>query len=124
MKRKLLFIDDIPEFRQLTSSILRKEYDVEQAANGKEALEKLNLGIIPDLIVTDISMPEMDGEDFIRKIKENNAFDHIPIIVLSSIDNSMDRVRLLEAGVAEFIMKPFNPTELILRLRFHLKQTA
>jgi len=124
MKRKLLFIDDIPEFRQLTSSILRKEYDVEQAANGKEALEKLNLGIIPDLIVTDISMPEMDGEDFIRKIKENNAFDHIPIIVLSSIDSSMDRVRLLEAGVAEFIMKPFNPTELILRLRFHLKQTA
>jgi DNA-binding response OmpR family regulator len=124
MKKKILFIDDIVEFRQLTSSILQNEYDVILASNGLEAMERIHSNNLPDLIVTDLSMPKMDGELFIKKIKEHDSFSHIPIVVLSSVDSSKDRIRLLEAGVCDFIVKPFNPTELLLRLRLHLKRSA
>jgi len=124
MKRKILFIDDITEFRQLTTSILKFNFDVEVAENGLEALRKIDRGYRPDLIVTDINMPEMDGEAFIRKMKRNDELGYIPIVVLSSIDNSKDRIRLLEEGVNDFIVKPFNPTELTLRINFHLKVSA
>lgn len=124
MKQKILFIDDIIEFRQLTTSILKFTYDVEIAENGLDAIRILDKGYMPDIIITDINMPEMDGEAFIRKIKNSDEFGHIPIVVLSSIDNSKDRIRMLEAGVNDFIIKPFNPAELMLRINFHLKVSA
>ena len=79
-------------------------------------------GHIPDLIISDVYMPEMNGNQFIQHLKSSSMFSSIPIIVLSSMENSGDRIKLLENGADDFILKPFNPQELKIRVRNTLRK--
>ena len=116
MKKRILIIDDKYEFRKLLNIILKDKFTIETVENGLQAFSILQGGNLPDLILCDIMMPELDGENFLKHVKRSGAFSKIPFIVLSSIDNSTMRVKMLNAGANDYVVKPFNPEELIARI--------
>ena len=124
MKKKILLVDDKGEFRMLLSIFLAEKYEVHTAGNGLEALAALQNGLDPDMIVTDLMMPEMDGKSLITQVKTSGVFSHIPVLVLSTIDRSEERIQLLKGGADDFLVKPFNPEELDIRIESHLRKSA
>ena len=87
-----------------------------EAENGLKAMELLNKGNI-DVVISDIRMPEMRGDEFLEWIKSNQLFKHIPVVMLSSEDSTTERIRLLQEGAEDYIVKPFNPMELKVRIK-------
>ncbi|MBI9067941.1 MAG: response regulator transcription factor [Salinivirgaceae bacterium] len=124
MKKQLLIVDDNEEFRRLVKIFLSKEYDVESFENGMQALAFLQKGILPDLIVSDLNMPELDGKTLLDQLKSSEVFKHIPVIILSSIDKSSERVELIKSGASDYLSKPFNPEELNVRIENQLRKTV
>ncbi|MFW5758549.1 MAG: response regulator [Bacteroidota bacterium] len=116
MKTKILLVDDKNEFRTLLKVMLEKEFEIRDAFNGANALEVLNQGFDPDLIVTDLIMPDVDGKSFVTQLKSSGLYKDIPVIVLSSIDKSMEKIELLKLGADDYLIKPFNPSELLVRI--------
>lgn len=116
MKPKVLLVDDKNEFRTLLKVILEKDYQIQTAFNGSNALEVLGDGFDPDLIVTDLMMPDVDGKAFVTQLKASGLYKDIPVIVLSSIDKSMEKIELLKLGAEDYLIKPFNPSELKVRI--------
>ena len=101
MPRTILVIEDEPGTRETIQSILKKaEYDVILASNGQEGLQKL-LEKMPDLIITDFVMPEMDGFTFFKKLRSNEVTEHIPIIMLTERDKTQDSFEV--AGIDCFL---------------------
>jgi len=121
MKKKILIIDDKSEFRRLTKAILVNKYDVESAENGLEALSLLQNGLMPDLIVCDLMMPELGGKGFVEQLKSSGAFKNIPVIILSSIDKNEEKIQLINLGANDYLEKPYNPAELLARIENLLK---
>lgn len=116
MKRKILVIDDEKTIRLLLENFLSKNYHVTTQSDGLQALLWMQEGNIPDLIVADIQMPNLDGYDFIKNIRASGYFKAIPLIMLSAIESSAERVRCLKLGANDYMVKPFNPEELALRI--------
>lgn len=114
--KKILVVDDKPTISNLLVQFLSDKYSVETREDGIEALTYLQQGNIPDLVITDLQMPNMDGTELIQRMKESGYFKDIPIIVLSSKDSSGDRVQCLKLGAEDYVMKPFNPEELSIRI--------
>lgn len=114
--KKILIVDDKSSISDLLTRFLSSKYEVEVRTDGMEALMWLQEGNIPDLILTDLQMPNMDGLELIGKVKTSGYFSDVPIIVLSSKDSSNDRILCLKAGAEDYIMKPFNPEELLIRI--------
>ena len=104
------------ELRTFLLQILSDEYQVTGVSNGQEVINSIKTKQ-PDLILSDIMMPEMRGDDFLEWIKANELFKHIPVIMLSSEDSTTERIRLLEIGAEDYIVKPFNPMELKIRVK-------
>jgi len=100
----------------LLVQFLSNTFEVETKSDGLEALTWLQQGNMPELIITDLQMPNMDGTELIKRLKESGYFKNIPVIVLSSKDSSADRVHCLKLGAEDYIIKPFNPEELLLRI--------
>lgn len=121
MKKKILIVDDRTEFRRLTKTILSSVYEVESAENGIEALSLLQNGYMPDLIVSDLLMPVLGGKDFVGQLKSAGAWKDIPIIILSSIDKSDEKIKLIKMGADDYLEKPYNPQELLARIEKLLK---
>jgi len=124
MKKKILIVDDKTEFRRLTKTILQSKYEVESAENGLEALSVLKNGYIPDLIVSDLMMPELGGKEFLEQVKSSGAYKNIPVIILSSIDKSEEKIKLINLGANDYLEKPYNPAELLARIENLLKKTS
>ncbi|MCF8372224.1 MAG: response regulator [Bacteroidales bacterium] len=123
MKKKLLVIDDEITIRTLLVTFLSKNYDVEAKNDGLEALTWLQDGNMPNLIVCDADMPKMNGYEFIQNVRTSGFFKDIPIIMLSGLDTSAERVKYLKAGANDFIVKPFNPEELDVKIEIGLGRT-
>ena len=104
--KKILVVDDKSSISNLLVQFLSNQYSVTW----------LQLGNIPDLVITDLQMPNMDGIELIKRMKESGYFKDIPIIVLSSKDSSADRVQCLKLGAEDYVVKPFNPEELSIRI--------
>jgi DNA-binding response OmpR family regulator len=120
---KILIIDDDTSIRYLLNHLLADEYETEIVENGFDALAMMQNGNIPDLIISDLSMPKMDGNDFISNIKTSSFFNQIPVIVLSANDSSSERINCLKKGAHDFLVKPFNPEELLIRVKNILSRT-
>ncbi|MCB0805029.1 MAG: response regulator transcription factor [Bacteroidales bacterium] len=116
MKKKVIVIDDKYEIRNLLNMFLSKDYEVVTFENGHTAFTWLQSGNIPDGIISDIQMPELDGRKFLSLVKSSGMFNKIPIIMLSSIHNSDERIKMLDMGADDYVVKPFNPAELKVRL--------
>lgn len=112
MKKKILLVDDIKEFRALLKIILSGNFEVITAGDGEEALRFIEDGLRPDLVVTDLVMPRMDGYQLITKIKSIADYSQIPIIVLSNVDRAVQIRQLRGEGVKSFLRKPFSASEL------------
>jgi len=121
MKKRILIIDDKPAIGQLISIYLGNDYQTHTILSAVSAMEWLHNKNTVDLIISDYSMPEMNGFEFLMLLKGNELFKHIPIIFLSGEDSTATRIKLLEHGADDFILKPFNPMELRLRINKALK---
>jgi DNA-binding response OmpR family regulator len=117
MKKTILMLDDKESIAKIISFYLDKEYNIIWLDNPLKGIAWLQAGNIPDLIISDIKMPEMRGDEFLRYIKGNDLFKSIPVIMLSSEDSTSERIRLLSEGADDYIVKPFNPMELKVRLK-------
>jgi DNA-binding response OmpR family regulator len=115
-REEILVIDDQPIMLKLLEQILKDRYDVVALENGKEALEWMYSGNIPDLVVADLNMPEIDGFEYIQRIRESGFFYDVPLIVLSGEESSTERIKCLKLGANDYLIKPFNPEELRLRI--------
>jgi len=116
----ILFIDDNPDVRRYVTGILRKEYEVVTAEDGLKGLEKLK-EYIPDLIISDIMMPAMDGYQFSKSVKSNPELRHIPLIFLTAKADTELKIESLEEGADDYIVKPFNSQELLARVKSMLR---
>lgn len=120
-KALILIVDDIPKNLQILSNILNIEgYQISFASNGQQALSVVH-STMPDLILLDIMMPEMDGFEFARIIKSDEKTKEIPIIFLTGKAETEDIVKGFQYGAIDYITKPFNPTELLTRVKTHLE---
>ena len=123
-KKKILVIDDEKSIRFIIESTLRQDFEVISLTNGKEALSYLEAGNFPDLIICDLVMPELNGFEFLEIIKTSGFFDDIPIMILSGREWSKDKIRCFELGAEDYVVKPFNPSEVIARIkrRFEVRE--
>ena len=119
-KYTILVADDDEMIRTLHSEFVRGfGYDVEVAADGIEAIAKIGLGV--DLVLTDAHMPNLDGFEVARRIRESRTADELPIVMVTSLEAREDRLRAYEVGINDFINKPVDHTELRLRLKWLLE---
>ncbi|MBN9222059.1 MAG: PleD family two-component system response regulator [Mesorhizobium sp.] len=117
MVARILVVDDIPANVRLLEVRLRAEYfEVLTATNGAEAIKTCKRGKI-DVVLLDAMMPEMDGFEACRQIKNDSATSHIPVVMITALDQVADRVRGLKAGADEFLTKPVNDLQLMTRVK-------
>jgi len=122
-KRTILIVDDEPNNILLLKGLLEQMgHQVISAENAIIGLKKLNRSI--DLVVSDVMMPEMDGFEFVEKIRENHETYDIPVLVVTTLNDKADRLRAVEVGANDFIAKPVDPIELKIRTKSLLKQKA
>ena len=117
VKAKILVVDDEPDAVELVAFNLRQAgYSVTTAADGGEALTKARTQI-PDLVVLDVMLPEMDGFEICKVLRRDQVTGRIPIIMLTAKAAEVDRVLGLELGADDYLTKPFSPRELMLRVK-------
>ena len=120
MAATILVVDDEPNITQLLKLYLsRSGFQVETAASGEEALRKTR-ALRPDLIVLDLKLPDIDGLEVCRRVR---AESDVPLIMLTARDEDIDKVVGLEMGADDYITKPFNPREVLARVRAVLRRS-
>ena len=113
MKRTILTVDDSPSVRKMVEFTLKaKGYGMEGAENGVAAYERLQEEEF-DAIILDINMPQMNGLEFLEKIKQEPRFASIPVIMLTTEGQEGDKNKSLSLGATVYIVKPFKPTQLL-----------
>ncbi len=117
----LLVVDDIPANVHELIEVLKDEYRVIVANNGPKALELVQGMTPPDLVLLDIVMPDMDGYEVCRRIKATALGNRIPVIFVSIVDSTVDKVRGFSIGAADYITKPFDIYEVRARIQAHLE---
>lgn len=123
-QKKLLLVDDDPNLILLVKDYLEfRGYEVVTAENGREALEILTHEL-PDMIICDIMMPEMDGYGFVTELRKQNQASWIPVLFLSAKGQSQDRIKGLNLGADVYMVKPFEPEELVAQVESSLKQSG
>jgi putative two-component system response regulator len=119
-KQTILVVDDTPENITILNSILRSHYKVKAALSGEKALGIAQSESPPDIILLDIMMPEMDGYDVCRKLKNNPVTEKIPIIFVTAMSEIEDEKKGLDMGAVDYITKPISPAIVLARVQTHL----
>lgn len=120
---RILLVDDEPDILEfLKYNLEQEEFEVLTSTNGRDALKKIAQK--PDLIVLDIMMPEMDGFELQKQIKDHKEYQHIPIIFLTAKSGETDEIRGLDLGASDYIQKPISPKKLISRIKANLRKSA
>ncbi len=120
-KATLLIVEDNQSLRDYLSLILEPTYTIFKAENGSIALNMLHKGIKPDLILSDVMMPIMDGFQLLTALKINDAFCSIPVVMLTARADMQDKLKALRIGVDDYLIKPFEEEELLARIENLLK---
>ncbi len=119
----LLIVDDDAFILKVLHYTLRDHYQVTTQTNGLEAMNWLEQGNEPHMVITDLTMPMFTGFDLIRQIRASMFFRHLPILVLSSLEESQTRIHCLEIGADDYAVKPFNPIEIKAKVGAMLRRT-
>ncbi|MCX9084983.1 MAG: response regulator transcription factor [Candidatus Methanoperedens sp.] len=123
-KIKVLVADDDKNVIEIIRrSINKDQFEVLDAANGKEALGMV-FSRSPDILILDIMMPEIDGYTVCKELKEHDSTKNLPIIILSAKTNIDDKLKAMDFGIDDYMVKPFDPRELEARIKMRLKLTA
>jgi len=122
MKQSLLVVDDEPSIRLILEHYFSLTYQVVVKSNGLEAMAWLEEGNIIDAIVADFEMPYMNGLDFIKQLRASEQYKNIPLIMLSGKEESANKILCLKCGADDYMIKPFNPEELEVRIHNVLKR--
>jgi response regulator RpfG family c-di-GMP phosphodiesterase len=117
----LLIVEDSKDVRFYLSDLLNSDYNIIESENGKEGIKTASENS-PDLIISDIMMPEMDGIEFCKKIKTDFQTSHIPVILLTAKVSDESKYEGLETGADDYLTKPFDSKELFIRIRNLLVQ--
>ena len=121
-KKQILIVDDEPAWIKALSHLLRKQgYKVLEATNGKDALAALS-GAKPDLILSDVRMPDMNGFDFLDQVRRTSKNAKTPVIFLSAMDDYDARKTAKDLGAADYLIKPFDEKDVLSVLSRHLSQ--
>lgn len=120
-KHKILLVDDEPAITTNLGAFLRRSgFVTEVASDGLQALNKVETGA-PDLVVLDVLMPKMDGREVLRSLRQSGNW--IPVILLTQVGEAYERAMALEEGADDYLNKPFEPHELVARIRAVLRRT-
>src|SRR5215813_168394 len=121
MTARVLVVDDVPANVKLMEARLSAEYfDVVTALSGQEALAVCERAEC-DIVLLDVMMPDMDGFEVCRRIKANPSTHHLPVVMVTALDQASDRVRGLEAGADDFLTKPVSDIALVARVRSRVR---
>jgi DNA-binding response OmpR family regulator len=120
MKKRILIIDNNEMLLGLISICYSEIFELFLCKNLKETQTYLQNGLLPDGIVTDFNLPNEDDKNFIQKIKNNPLYAHVPLIVLSDEEKTRSRTHCLKSKINDYVIKPFNPDELQLRIEKQL----
>jgi diguanylate cyclase (GGDEF)-like protein len=124
MTVKILIADDDPDIRDVLKITLSEEnYEVLEAGDGEEALKIINSKPL-DLVLVDYKMPKLDGRKVCQAVKKDLLLSHLPIIMVTGKGDINDKVNGIDAGADDYIVKPFEPKELLARIRMILRRTA
>jgi len=120
---KVLIVEDEPAQLQLTRKALESHgtFHISAAQNAQEAFQRLNTEI-PDLILMDLGLPDCDGLDVTRRLREDDRFRWVPVIILTGRSTVVDKITGLEVGADDYLTKPFDPGELVARVRAVLRR--
>src|SRR5271155_6144897 len=119
-KSTVLLVDDAPANIQIANSILKDHYKIRIATSGAKALELVKVVPLPDLILLDVMMPEMDGYEVCTRLKSDPETRDIPVIFLTGQTEIEDETRGFEVGAVDYIHKPFSPAVVKARVHTHL----
>lgn len=114
-RQRVLIVEDNDDVMGYIRSLLHKDYALFMAGNGSEGLEKART-IIPDIIITDLMMPGIDGFELCERVKNDPLLSHIPVVVVTAKNEDSDRIRGLKAGADAYLVKPFIANELLVRI--------
>jgi PleD family two-component response regulator len=120
-KYRILIVDDMAENIRILIELLGREYAIIPATNGTAALKKSQIEPLPDLILLDIMMPEMDGYDVCRALKENDLTRDIPVIFITAVSEAMDEAKAFTLGAVDYVTKPFHPATIKARVKTHIE---
>jgi len=123
-KVKVMVIEDNPPMQLVLSHHLKTAFEVSMFNNGFEAMAYLHEGNMADIIISDLNTPRMSGYELIDQLRASGFFSNIPIIVLSGEESTETRIKCLEAGADDYLVKPFNPRELLARINALLRRTG
>ena len=124
LRPSMLAIDDEVSIQLIIKHYFKNDFSVITKSNGKEALDWMLQGNFPDIIIADLNMPEMDGYTFIEQVRSSGYLRNIPLVMLSGSDITINKIRCLESGADDFMIKPFNPRELAARINCILRRTS
>lgn len=117
MKRQILAIDDSKAFRFLLQTVFGKYYQVITASDGCSAMYWLTKNKLPDLIIADPQLPDMQDWELIDYLTSSGIYGTVPVVVLSAMDKKETQHKCKELGVEEYFMKPFNPVDLVIAIQ-------
>ena len=115
-RKTVLLVDDEMAMVWLLTNFLRETFEVVTKADGNEALTWLKEGNMPDIVISDINMPNLDGYEFLKIIRNTEIWSKLPVIVLSANEKTSEKIRCFTMGANDYIVKPFNPVELKIRI--------
>ena len=122
-KNQILIVDDDKAMCQLLKKLFEKEYEIVTKADGMSAMYWLVEGNIPDLIITDLDMPNLNGEEFIKNLRKSGYFKDVPFIIITSFNSKEGKLRIMKLGVHDYFIKPFNPKDLLFSAEVVLKHS-
>lgn len=123
-KNQILAIDDEPSVLMIIQHFFKEKFEVVVKNNVEDALKWMQGGNIPDVIICDLTMPDINGLEMVKMIRSSGFFSSIPLIMLSATESSEQKIQVLNAGADDFMVKPFNPKELEARINSILRRSG
>jgi DNA-binding response OmpR family regulator len=121
MKKNIMIIDDEPHIVNLVRLSLNNDrYNIMEAYSAREALQMIKNKTVPDLVLVDIMMPNMDGYELCRILKKDSGTKSIPLIILSAKNQLNDKLHAIDVGADDYITKPFDPDELAKKVQLSI----
>jgi DNA-binding response OmpR family regulator len=121
---KVMVVEDDLPLQMIISKSLEDQFSILAFADGKDALSSLQKGVLPDMLICDLRTQGMGGLELLQQVKSSGFFSAIPVLILSGDESTQTRIKCLDAGADDYMVKPFNPRELEARMKAILRRSG